>query len=254
MYKKHVINALLTTLLLAAICSTIYLYIELKEARELASSSQAVSAEEVAKITTEISKFMRLPDNEQPTVLTVNNVDQLKKQQQFFEHAKDGDKVLIYQQNRRAILYRPTDKKVIEVTPIAFNDQQNTQTSQQTQIGQEEVNPPQPQVAGAASNNQQNQERLQITVLNGTQDPQTTASAVSKIRASNGNININEAGNTSTQRNETIIILKESASRQERALAQDLVETLGGSIQTSVENEPGVQQSSTNIVVIVGQQ
>lgn len=247
MYKRHIINALLTTLLLAAFSATTYLYIELREARELASTNQSISPEEVSKLTDEISKFMRLPTNETPTILTVNNVDELKKQQQFFEHALNGDKVLIYQQNRRAILYRPSQKKVIEVTPIAFNS-----TNQQTQSGQEEINPPQPQVASAQSNNQQTNEQLEVTVINGTQDIQQTSLLIEKIRASNNNLNIKQGGNTNSQLTQTTIVLKESANRQERALAQDLSLALNAKVESSIENEPIIQQASSNLIVIAG--
>ena len=251
MHKRHIANALLTTLLLAAFSSTIYLYIELKEAREQASTSQAVSPEETRQITSEISKFMRLPDNETPTVLKVNNANELRSQQQFFQYSQDGDRVLIYQQNRKAILYRPSQKKVIEVSPISFN--QSEQASQQaTQPEQVEVNPPQPKVAGAQSRPSSQQENLQITVYNANRDPLAYNQSIDLIRAKFSDLEINESGKANAQYNQNIVVIKNSASEIEKALGEQIAQLLNAQISQQAENEPSIARSSSNISVIIG--
>jgi hypothetical protein len=80
----------------------------------LANPAQATQ-EEIAKLTGFISQFMELPVGETPTLATVSNIEQLKGQP-FFANAKNGDKVLIYQKALKAVLYRPSTKKVIEVS------------------------------------------------------------------------------------------------------------------------------------------
>ncbi len=41
------------------------------------------------------------------------------KGQPFFANAQVGDKVLIYYKAKKAILYNPTDNKIVEVGPIS---------------------------------------------------------------------------------------------------------------------------------------
>ena len=72
---------------------------------------------EVATVVSAVSKLMLLPTDEQVTIATVADPTKLKDQT-FFANSKIGDKVLIYQANRKAILYNPTLNKIIEVSPI----------------------------------------------------------------------------------------------------------------------------------------
>lgn len=75
------------------------------------------SPEEVKKLVLEVGKLMDLPIGEVPTVATVTDSTQLQGQA-FFARAKNGDKVLIYQNSQKAILYNPVAKRIIEVSPI----------------------------------------------------------------------------------------------------------------------------------------
>ena len=64
---------------------------------------------------------MELPQGESPTLATVTDKDKLSSEP-FFRQAQNGDKVLIYTQAARAILYRPSTKKIIDVTTLAVHD------------------------------------------------------------------------------------------------------------------------------------
>ncbi len=72
-------------------------------------------------LVTEVGKLMILPSNETPTVATVNDKDKLKGQA-FFATAQNGDKVLIYTGIKKAILYRPSIHKIVDVVPVAVKD------------------------------------------------------------------------------------------------------------------------------------
>lgn len=85
-----------------------------------ASSSQETS-EETAQLISNVSALMLLPADEQPTVATVTNLDSLKDQV-FFKNARIGDRVLMYPKNKKAILYSPTENRIIEVAPITFDE------------------------------------------------------------------------------------------------------------------------------------
>jgi len=56
---------------------------------------------------------MALP-NEKPTIATVEDRKKLTDQI-FFKNARNGDKVLMYTQSKKAILYRRSENKVIEI-------------------------------------------------------------------------------------------------------------------------------------------
>ncbi len=78
-------------------------------------------AVEVKKQTTtlvgRVGKLVILPTDETPTIVTVLHADKLKTQT-FFADAKDGDKVIVYNIKKRAILYRPSTNKIVNIAPI----------------------------------------------------------------------------------------------------------------------------------------
>lgn len=84
------------------------------------SESVAVSASGTstkAQIIEAVGKMTILPQGEDPVLGTVQDPT-LLKDQPFFTYAERGDKVLIYQRARRAILYRPSSGKIIETMPF----------------------------------------------------------------------------------------------------------------------------------------
>jgi hypothetical protein len=68
-----------------------------------------------------VGRLMFLPEGAQPTVATIKDPEQLKDQQ-FFINAEVGDKLLIYSAARKAILYRPSEDKIIEVAPLNIGE------------------------------------------------------------------------------------------------------------------------------------
>lgn len=79
------------------------------QVRQMAASDEAVVAA--------LNKIILLPA-ELPTVATVTDTEKLAKEP-FFQHAENGDKVIMYKESRRAYLFRPRDQKIIDMTVIA---------------------------------------------------------------------------------------------------------------------------------------
>jgi hypothetical protein len=73
--------------------------------------------EEISKVVAAVGKVLVLPTNETPTLATVSDPAKLKDQP-FFINALSGDKVLIYTNARKAVLWRPSISKIIEVSPL----------------------------------------------------------------------------------------------------------------------------------------
>jgi UDP-N-acetylglucosamine transferase subunit ALG13 len=90
--------------------------------------------EETNKLVTQIGKLIVLPEGETPTVATVSDVEKLRSQP-FFAKAKKGDRVLIYANARKALLYDPESNRIVEVAPINIGQP----TGQSTPPAPEEV-------------------------------------------------------------------------------------------------------------------
>ena len=98
------------------------------------SKSGQQSEVELNALLTEVEKLMELPKSEKPIVATVDDANKVQSQQ-FFKNAQNGDRVLIYSNARKAILYRPSDKRIIEVGTV--NQPQASSSSNQEKNSQE---------------------------------------------------------------------------------------------------------------------
>lgn len=83
------------------------------------SVAQANQSREVDTIKGEVGKLILLPSDETPTLATVSDITKLKDQP-FFKDAKNGDKILIFPQAKKAIIYREDINKLVNVGPIAI--------------------------------------------------------------------------------------------------------------------------------------
>lgn len=84
------------------------------------SSDQAAQAEADRTIA-EVGKLYNLPKDEKPSVATVKDKEKLKDQA-FFANAENGDITLIYSTAKLAILYRPSTKKIINVSSVSISN------------------------------------------------------------------------------------------------------------------------------------
>lgn len=87
------------------------------------SSPDQVAAEEAKNLATKVGMLIVLPTDEVPTVATVSDPEALKNQA-FFQNAKVGDKVLIYTNAKKAILYDPVLNKILNVAPLNIGESQ----------------------------------------------------------------------------------------------------------------------------------
>lgn len=73
------------------------------------------------KIITEVRLLIDIPEDVQPTVATIVDVDALREQNSFYDKAENGDHLVVTP--TRAILYRPGEKKIIDVVPVQLEQQ-----------------------------------------------------------------------------------------------------------------------------------
>jgi hypothetical protein len=69
------------------------------------------------KILSRLSAILLLPDEVNPKIATINNVDDLRKENpQFYKNAQNGDTLVLY--SELAIIYRDSSNKIINIAPI----------------------------------------------------------------------------------------------------------------------------------------
>lgn len=119
--RPLLIFSLLVLLVVGLSATSIYFY---RRYHRLSFTSTEASQEEAKKLVAEVGKLIVLPQDETPTVATVSDPEKLKIQA-FFTDAKKGDKVLIYTNAKKAILYDPEAKKIVNVAPITIGAEPN---------------------------------------------------------------------------------------------------------------------------------
>ncbi len=119
---KIVIGSIILAVI--AIIAAVYFYIQYSTIK--ANPQQMISQQEIDDLVAKVGNLYEgLPKNEIPTVATVTDPSTLNSQP-FFANAQKGDKVLIYNQAKKAILYNPTENKIVEVAPINVSNQIQT--------------------------------------------------------------------------------------------------------------------------------
>ena len=98
------------------------------QVRSLRANPQQVAEKEVQAIVARVGKLMVLPQDEIPTMATILDPAELVDQP-FFASAQKGDKVLLYTNAKKAILYSPSQDKIIDVAPVNLGSAPQTKDS-----------------------------------------------------------------------------------------------------------------------------
>lgn len=162
---------------------------------------QQAGQDEVKKVVEEVGKLIDLPAGEVPTLATVVDVSKLKDQP-FFQKAKNGDKVLIYTNAQKAILYDPVAKKIKEVGPL------NTGS-------------PSAQLQAAS---------VGIALLNGTKTSGLASKVEEELKSKVPGLNIVSKDNAKkdTYEKTVVVVLNQAFLDQARNIAEVLKATMAG--------------------------
>lgn len=82
-------------------------------------AQQEAIAKEREEVLAKVGKLMILPEDEEPTIATVTDAEVLAQYQPFFRKASDGDKVIIYVQSGKSIIYSPDKNIIVNVGTIS---------------------------------------------------------------------------------------------------------------------------------------
>lgn len=138
--KKRVVSkkgALVAVLMVALIAAAVFLITDrARLSREVSKLSEAQSQQqtpedEAEQLVGEVSRLIELPSDETPTIATVTDSTKVKDKA-FFANAQNGDKVLLYAKASKAVLYRPSTHKLIEVSVLNLSEAEPTTQTQST--------------------------------------------------------------------------------------------------------------------------
>lgn len=116
MQNKHhkIISILIIFIAIIALGFGGYFYYKLKQFQ---NTPKDLKEKEVTTLIEKVSSHYLFPLDENPTVATVSDPLALKDQS-FFTTSEKGDKVLIFSKLGKAILYRPSIDKIIDITSV----------------------------------------------------------------------------------------------------------------------------------------
>jgi hypothetical protein len=91
---------------------------EIQTIKTNSNTIQKAAAAQTQELIDKVGKLMELP-KETPTVAVIVDASKLKNQP-FFANGKNGDKILIYTTTGKAILYRESLNKIVDVAPVSI--------------------------------------------------------------------------------------------------------------------------------------
>ncbi len=92
-----------------------------KELQTFKTNPDEANKAETKKIVADVNKLYALPKEDPSVVYTVKD-KVLAQKEPLFAKAETGDIALIYSTAKLAVLYRPTDNKIINVSTVTIQD------------------------------------------------------------------------------------------------------------------------------------
>ena len=124
-------NKLLVPVLLIVavlgIYGSYYFFKQNQESQNLLKNPSEINAVQSKEILAKVEILLILPKDENPTIVSVVDKSKLKGQK-FFEKAENGDKVIIFLKAKKAILYRPSSNKIVDVAGVNIEKTQEQAT------------------------------------------------------------------------------------------------------------------------------
>lgn len=231
--SRRTIGMVVLILVVIAVIASIpavYFYNQYKVMQAKMNPTAATQAQ-ITSLIGRVGQLMLLPGDETPTVATVSDKNKLAGQS-FFAQAENGDQVLIYQKAKKAILYRPSTNKIIEVGPV------NIQAS----------NTPSSAVAGASTSAalSTTPSGIKVALYNGTTTSGLTRKAEPLVSSSGAKVTAKENAAKDSYATTEVIVLNPQASVE----AQKIATSLKGNVVSVLPD--GENKPNADILVILG--
>ena len=213
--------------LLAAVAVLIFSYFQ-GTSKNSSKNSAASAQKQIQDVVAKVAKLIELPQNEQPTLATVSDVNKLKDQP-FFKNAKNGDKVLIYAKNKKAIIYRPSSNKLVEVVSINVGQ---IQTQSKEKIPTPQTSPKQ----------------LTLTIYNGSDVSGLASTTKQKIEGKFSQVKVTATGNAAGEYSKTSVY---DLTGKNKEVTSQVAQFLSGEVATA--SLSGETKPTTDLLVIIVQ-
>ena len=193
-----------------------------QELKSFKTNPEEAASREVDKLVSEVAKLIDLPKDEKPIIYTVKDTEKLKNQP-FFEKAKEDDKVLIYSNNKLAIVFRPDTNKIINFAPINIGEGQNDASSKSTE------------------------KEMKFIILNGTTVAGLAGRYQQKLQEKVAGAKIISIGNAKDNNVADTFII--DSSGKQTSVLEDLAKNLGVKVGTLPQDQ---LDTDADFIIIVG--
>ena len=231
MKKEHIPSIIAGVFFILAVLglgSGVYFYQQYKTSEGKLKNPTEAAKIESKELMVKVGKLMMLP-NEEAQVLTVADVETLKKTQSFFIDGKDNDKLLLFQIAKKAVLYRPSTNVVVNVAPIMDSPNQATASGQTPPVGAQE-------------------QSLKIALRNGSGITGVTTKLEQDLKATLQNITIVEKDNAKRMDYEKTMLIVLS-NTLDKNVVQQLATELSASVSALPAEEP---KPVADLLIIAG--
>ncbi len=222
--KTLIIAALVCVIIL--LLPAVYFYNQYQKTQKLLKNPTLAAQEDAKELVSKVGKLIDLPKNEVPTTATVSDKTKLMGQA-FFTKAENGDKVLIYSSIKKAILYRPSTNRLIDVAPVNFQDT----NSQATITASSSASAP-----------------LKALLLNGTDTIGLTTKAESILKSKVSNAVVVDRDNAKKRTYEKTVVVDIKGSNNNGA--NTLAKAIGGTVSSLPAGE--ATPLNADFVIILG--
>lgn len=240
-YRRDSVKLVLGCLVLIATFIAIFFYGKSNQTKkELELLSQQLKESNSQDILVNVENITEVPQNEEPTVATITDINKLKSQS-FFSKAKNGDKLIIYKNSNRAILYRPSNNKIIEATTVALEGIDQTGNIKETNENSNDK-----------SESEIETKTITVAVLNSTGVPGLAGSLSKQLETefTEFKIAIEEVGDANGSYEETFIVNK--ANKEALKNETDLLAQYLKARVATIPSEEDISDINADIIIYIG--
>jgi hypothetical protein len=240
MTPKQIVTAVIIVVSIAILGgSSYYFYRQYQNTQNLLKNPAEAAKIEQAEVMTKVTKLVELPNDEMPQIATISDIDKLANQP-FFNHAQNGDKVLFFSSSKKAILYRPSTNKIIEMSQVNSPDLASTTPAP----AQNPASTPQtyaPTQIPTVSN------VIKVAIYNGTTVAKLAANVQQAVTTKLGTINVVKVENAAHQDYAKSIVVDVSGTQQ--ANAQTIATLIGADVSPLPVGE---LRPDAELLIIIG--
>lgn len=196
-----------------------------------AQTPEEKAAQELAAAIVAVEKLMILPEGDEPVLATITDAAALIAQQPFFAGSINGDQLLLYPKNSKAIIYSPSRSVVVNAGPIETGAPKPAEKQAQT-----------PAVVAPSA-------PVTVEVRNGSGVAGRASSVAAEIGADAAFKVIAAADAKSNDYTRTVVVAL-SDTEDARSGANTLAAHIGGAVVATLPK--GETSSDADIIIILG--